>query len=102
MGEMKIGSTDPKVIATVIIVNHGKSLTLSEIGDYVFEAVGEGAWPDRGEQLMNDVWTLIQDADVKVTWDDDDTSAQACGGPCCGGQYEYSYGYEDDEIVDVH
>ena len=102
MGEMKIGSTDPKVIATVIIVNHGQSLTHDEVGGYVFEAVGEDAWPENGGRLVTDVWNRIQDADIRVSWDDDDHSAQACGGPCCGGQYEYEYGYEDDEIRDVH
>lgn len=100
MSEMKINLTDPKTIATAIIVNHGQSLTHDEVGEYVFEALGELREEHYGVELVNTVWNLVQDADITVSWDDDDTSAQACGGPCCGGKYDY--GYEDDEIVDVH
>jgi hypothetical protein len=95
MSEMKAGSTDPKVIATVIIINHGTGLTHTEVGDLTVDAIGIDNWPEDGERIVNEVWNRVQDAIVTITWDDDKPSlAQACGGPCCGGRYDY--GDEDD------
>lgn len=71
MSEMKIGSTDPKVLATVIIVNHGTSLTQTEVDDVVYEAVGETQWEVVDEDLISQVWNLIQDAEVTIRWPDE-------------------------------
>lgn len=86
MGEMKIGVTDPKVLARTIIVNHGQALTHDEVGQYVFEALGDLREEYYVEELAHEVWNRIQDADVTVSWDDDEPSTSAaCDGPCCGG-----------------
>lgn len=70
MSEMKNGVTDPVTLAVTIIVNHGTSLMHDEVGEYVFQALGELREEYYSEQLVNDVWNLIQDANVTVTWDD--------------------------------
>lgn len=70
MSEMKIGVTNPKVLATAVIVNHGVGLTHDEVGEYVFEALGEHREEYYAIEFVNEVWNLIQDAEVTVTWED--------------------------------
>ena len=95
MSEMKIGSTDPKVIAAVIINNHGTALMHDEVARYMFEALSDHLDDLSNEyfdvELTNAVWNLVQDAEVIVRWPDDDddgvtfdvSDAAACTGPCC-------------------
>lgn len=72
MSEMKIGSTDPKVIATVIIVNWGQTVQHGEVLDVVWDALGHDSQYRDVKKIADEVWDLIQDATVTVTWDDDD------------------------------
>lgn len=91
MGEMKIGSTDPKVIAAVIIAQHGQNVDLGTVAEITYDAVSELVAHNVFTRIRDEVWDLIANAEVIIRWDDDEddgvtydvSDAAACDGPCC-------------------
>lgn len=83
MSEMKIRSTDPKVIAASIIAGHGQNVDLSTVAEIVYDAVCEFVAHEQFVRIRGEVWDRIANAEIIIKWDDDDDSAAACSGPCC-------------------
>lgn len=90
MSEMKIGSTDPKVIAASIIARHGQDVDLTTVAEITYDAVCEHVAHWRFIEIRGEVWDLIASAEIIVKWDDDEddvtsnvSDAAACDGPCC-------------------
>lgn len=95
MGEMKNGSTDPKVIAATIIINHGVAVAPGVVTDVVWSAVGtQLSSTAEVARVIDEVSERIRIAEVDVRWPDDEddrgtfdvSDAQACDGPCCAPQ----------------
>lgn len=94
MSEMKIHATDPKVIAAVVITNHGQMASHDDVVTIAWEAlraVDEDPRDPAYDGLVDEVKLRIASAEVIVRWDDDEdggityevSDAAACGGPCC-------------------
>lgn len=90
MSEMKIRSTDPKVIAATILINHGQNVDLSTVAEITYDAVVNQVTHEEFTRLRGEVWDLIASAEIVVKWDDDDTGyvldvsdAADCDGHCC-------------------
>lgn len=93
MSEMKIGFTDPKVIAAVIIANHGQMASHDDVVTITWDAlraVDEDPRDPAYDDLVDQVKFRIASAEVIVRWGDDDedittdvSDAAACDGPCC-------------------
>ena len=70
MGEMKHAATDPRALAAVILTSRGKDVDPVEVNETVWSACGGDVPYPEYVRISDEVWRLVQSAEVRITWPD--------------------------------